>query len=106
LERNPSVQRPNLRSVPLGELPLGELIAMNFYEARHFSNLVQKNVAVPDFAAWLEGWQGREWALLQARLQEIPVYRLELPGEVRSPAAFRHALVDQLTGLVESVPNG
>jgi len=101
LERNPSALRPALYPLDANELLVGELINMNFYEARHFLNLVQKSGSITDYETWLEGWQGCEQALLQERLREVPVYRLELPGEVHSPMAFRGALVDELTRLVE-----
>jgi hypothetical protein len=101
LGREPSAHRPSLHAVEVNDALVGELIRMNFYEARHFLNLVQKSGSVPDFASWLEDWQSCEQALLQARLREVPIYRLALPGEAGSPAAFRGALVDELRRLVE-----
>ncbi len=101
LERDLSAQRPALHPVEADEALVGDLIRMNFYEARHFLNLVQKSGSIPEFATWLKGWQDCERALLQARLQEVPVYRLVLPGEVGSPAMFRSVLVGELTRLVE-----
>jgi len=87
--------------VEANEALTSDLVRMNFYEARHFLNLVQKSGSVPDYETWLEGWQDCERALLQERLREVPVYRLALPGEAGSPAAFREALVDELRRLVE-----
>ena len=101
LERDPSALRPSLHAVEASEALVKDLVRMNFYEARHFLNLVQKNGSVPDFATWLEGWQDCEQALLQERLREVMIYRLALPGQVGSPAAFRGDLVDELTRLVE-----
>jgi hypothetical protein len=101
LARDPSAQRPSLHAVEVNEALVSDLVRMNFYEARHFLNLVQKSGSVPGFATWLEGWQGCEQALLQERLREIMIYRLALPGEAGSPAAFRQALVDELRRLVE-----
>jgi len=101
LARDPSAQRPSLHAVEANEALTSDLVRMNFYEARHFLNLVQKSGSVPDYETWLEGWQDCERALLQERLREVPVYRLALPGEAGSPAAFREALVDELRRLVE-----
>lgn len=101
LKRNPSTQRPILYPLAADERLAGELVRMNFYEARHFLNLVQKSGSVSNLTTWLEEWRSRERALLQERLQEIPVYQLELPGEMRSPTVFRSALVAELTRLVE-----
>lgn len=101
LERDPSAQRPHLSPMEAGELPLDQLIAMNFYEARYFLNLLKKCNATADFPAWLRSWQERERALLGERLQEIPTYRLMLPGLVPSPASFQSTLVEELAGLYE-----
>ncbi len=101
LERNPSARRPALHPLSVDGQVVGKLVEMNFYEARHFINLVQKSGSVPDLNPWLDEWQSRERALLQERLLEVPVYQLDLPTEVRSPATFRRSLVDELTRLVE-----
>jgi len=100
LKRGHSTQRPGLQPLAENELPLDELIAMNFSEARHFLNLLEKRQAIADHSTWLQGWQEHERRLLQARLQEIPVYRLELPGKIRSHASFRSMLVAELTALL------
>jgi hypothetical protein len=101
LKRSSSARRPVLNPVAVNEQLVSDLVRMNFYEARHFLNLVQKCRSVSNLASWLEEWKGRERALLQERLHEIPVYQLELPSEMHSPTAFRSALVDELTRLVE-----
>jgi hypothetical protein len=101
LKRNPSTQRPVLYPLVVNKKLVSALVRMNFYEARHFLNLVQKSGSVSDFPSWFEEWRSRERALLEERLQEIPVYQLELPSEMRSPTAFRSALVSELTRLVE-----
>jgi len=100
LKRDSSSQRPALQRLAEDEIPLGELIAMNFYEARHFLNLLQKCQAIAYYPAWLRSWQEHELTLLQARLTEIPVYRLELPSKIPSPESFRSMLVEELTGLL------
>ncbi len=58
-----------------------DLLAMNFYEARHFIALLeaQESKAEADIAAWRE----REAALLKQLLDGAPSYRLALPREGR-----------------------
>ena len=55
-----------------------KLAEMNFYEARHFLELVRKANAVPDFEKWLDEWKVREMALLKRSLEETPSYILEI----------------------------
>jgi len=98
--------RPVLSSLAAGEAPVDQLISMNFYEARHFLNLVQKSRAVPDFSSWSRTWQECEQDLLRQRLGEIPAYRLELPGGVTAPAAMRGELVKELAGLIAGANHG
>lgn len=100
LKRGHSKHRPSLQRLAEDEIPLDELISMNFYEARHFLNLLHKCQAIANLSAWLQSWQEREQTLLQARLQEIPVYRLDLPSKIRSPKSFRTLLVEELRGLL------
>jgi len=108
LGRSPdkAVQRPVLSPVPADEAPVDQLISMNFYEARHFLNLVEKSRAVPDFPSWLKAWQECERDLLRQRLGEIPAYQLELPDGVGAPAAMRSELVKELAGLITGVNRG
>lgn len=57
------------------------LISMNFSEARHFLELVQKSHAVADFAGWLSEWKQIETHLLSDQLANTGVYRLSLPAK-------------------------
>ena len=52
---------------------------MNFYEARHFIELIKKSFAGQDFMSWLAAWKAKERALLSQRLEETPLYQLDLP---------------------------
>jgi hypothetical protein len=98
LERGEDGPHPILRRLPASQAPLDELVEMNFYEARHFLHLVQKAGAIPDFPIWLERWKASERTLLEQRLQEIPVYRLELPA-IRNGQASRRELFESLAAL-------
>ena len=95
-----NVPAPRLRLLGLDESPLDELIEMNFREARHFLSLLEKAKAVPDLEAWISQWKARERLLLEKRLQEIPVYLLELPMQTASPKAYRQALAEKFIQLI------
>ena len=82
------------------ELPVSALIEMNFSEARHFLNLIRKNSSITDFNSWLVEWQHKEHALLEGRLQEIPVYLLKRPVDVGALSSFQDALMEKITELV------
>jgi len=93
----------DIKLTPLAEneFSLEPLVAMNFYEARHFLELVQKSGAVPDYPAWLQAWQEDERRLLHQRLAEVPAYILEIPSDSRLPtSSLRQQLVSQLSGLL------
>jgi hypothetical protein len=100
LERSKTAQRPGLRPLATSAQTVDDLISMNFYEARHFLHLVQKDRSVPDYPTWLEAWRRDEQGLLEERLREIPAYTLEIPARVGSPLALRGELVEELAGLI------
>jgi len=84
----------------VNEQLVGELVRMNFYEARHFVNLVQKSGAVPNLTSWLGEWQSLERAYYKSitRSTGLPVGASQR-GALTT--AFRGALVDEMTRLVE-----
>ncbi len=53
------------------------LLAMNFYEARHFAALLEAQGGGAE--AEIAAWQAREGALLEQLLERVPSYRLALP---------------------------
>lgn len=79
---------------------LDHLLDMNFYEARHYLNLVDKSKSVANFKAWLEEWKMQEAKLLSQRLQEIPTYLLTLPHSTKPSKILNEQLVEQLEALV------
>jgi len=102
LDRTEKDQHPNLHRIRTDEFPLEDLIAMNFYEARHFLYLVQKAGVFPDLDSWVQDWRSRERELLQKRYLEIPAYILEMPRQIDASREFQASLVDTLAGLVDS----
>jgi hypothetical protein len=94
------IEEPSLTKLSPDEDLLEDLLDMNFREAKHFLQLVQKNRAVQDFQAWLSEWMSREKALLETILPLIPTYTLKLPSKI-SPSKFQRAtLVKQLAQIV------
>lgn len=55
------------------------LLEMNFYEARHFIQLLQKGEFVGD--DFLTDWKQSESNILHKLLQQIPAYSLRLPSQ-------------------------
>jgi len=70
---------PSLVSLSPEDLPVDDLIKMNFGEARHFLHLLAKSQAVPNLPDWQADWQECERRLLRNRMMEFPIYSLELP---------------------------
>ena len=75
----------------------GELLEMNFGEARHFLTLLKKAGALDE--QWLADWKASEQALLLKILAETPVYRLVLPLS-QSSADVKTSLLPVLEKLV------
>lgn len=71
------ISRPGV--IPLNNLDeISEsLVDMNFGEARHYINLLQKAGSLDE--DWLLSWKQTERQLISEILQEIPVYKLVLP---------------------------
>jgi hypothetical protein len=76
------LERANVREpklVPVDEIQpvVNELLEMNFCEARHFLQLLEKTGTLDE--RWLAAWKNTECALLTRLLDETPTYRLVLP---------------------------
>lgn len=69
------------RLTPLTASPsvVQTLLEMNFHEARHYLTLLQKSGTTS--AHWITDWQNQEKELLAKICREVPLYRLEVPGE-------------------------
>ncbi|NPA05892.1 MAG: hypothetical protein GXO54_00595 [Chloroflexi bacterium] len=73
------------------------IVAMQFYEARHFIRLVERARPKNWPADWLDSWHAREAALVAALLQARPGYRLIVP-----PGRDLSLCAQALQSLVES----
>jgi hypothetical protein len=94
------VREPVVQSINDREAVCDDLLAMNFYEARHYLNLVEKSNAVDDFKPWLDDWQQQEKSLLSQRIREIPVNLLSLPNNTQPSKTANEKLVTKLDSLV------
>lgn len=79
-----------------------DLLEMNFYEVRHFRNLLDKAVDTGLEDEWLDEWRSRERLLLQDNLLDAPIYWLDIPEKPASDR-FGYELVEALTNIVDSI---
>jgi len=101
LERSP-IQSPHLKRLSSGEIPLDDLIEMNFWEARHFIALVKQAHVFSDPDTWIGQWRLDEYNLLSKRLEEISAYTLELPQEAERTLEFKQKLIAIIDQLISS----
>jgi hypothetical protein len=79
------------------------LLAMNFSEARHFIELVENAPTPPENARWLSSWRSRERSLLEARLAESRVHRLDLPRRAAPNPQLGRLVVRALERIVDEI---
>jgi len=101
LERS-AIQLPQLKRLSSDEMPLDDLIEMNFWEARHFIALVKQAGVFTDPDTWIRQWRLDEYNLLSKRLEEISAYSLELPQAVGRTLEFKKKLIAIIDQLVSS----
>ncbi len=96
LERE-DISRPSvIRLNDLDEIT-ESLAEMNFGEAHHYINLLQKSGSLDE--DWLLSWKETELRLISKKLREIPVYRLVLPYS-GSPSEIQSNLLTLLDEFV------
>jgi hypothetical protein len=95
-----NLDRFNLEKIEVTQGVIEELLQMNFYEARHFIQLMRKAFGESYQQEWLAQWKKREQKLLQRILRESPVFRLHLPSGDIAPNQFGTELVQILKPLV------
>lgn len=81
---NPSEsEEVELHKIDDGEIPLDELIEMNFFEARHFIHLMEKAGFWAIHTGALENWRGSERRMLAELAERVPFWRLSIPASGR-----------------------
>jgi hypothetical protein len=94
------VVEPTVQSVDDRTEFIDDLLAMNFFEARHYLSLVEKSKSLINFKDWLDKWKGREAKLLAQRLHEIPINLLYLPKSAKPSKTMKGKLVERLDSMV------
>jgi hypothetical protein len=100
LVRRESVVVPRLINLLPADVPISELLEMNFRETRHFQRLIAKAFGEPMPTGWLKTWRERERNLLKARSQDTPFYQLDLPATSRPQKEAGRRLVDLMKAIL------
>jgi hypothetical protein len=101
LLRRTDIRRPVLKRIDFKDLPLDELIGMNFFEARHFIQLVESSPGDVVPSCWLDQWKDRERTLLGDVLRNASIYTLELPLQSGGSTPYGQEVLDLVTSLLE-----
>jgi hypothetical protein len=94
------VREPTVGNIDNQSTVIQDLIQMNFYEARHYMNLIEKSKSVAKLQEWLDEWKEQEVKLLSQRLRKIPINFLYLPLYAKPSNMMKEKLVKQLKSLV------
>lgn len=97
------VSEPQLVRLQPDQVPVKDLIEMNFGEARHYRNLLEKSNARLDVEGLFDDWQSNELKLLTQRIKETPVYLLKRPPVGSESSDFRRSFVSQVADLIPHV---
>jgi len=99
LRRAHSRSRPTVSPIAEEDFPLRALVRMNFDEARHFVDLVEKGDG-PKPRRWREEWERSESEILRKVADIVPAYSLDLPGSPAGGIEARRAVVGALEELM------
>ena len=92
LRASDSIQ-PRLEAAPPEAATVDELLSINFYEARHFIELMGGP------GDWLGAWKERERELMENLVRRVPAYELHLPrGTVNLEPLVLGLMVSEVTG--------
>ena len=92
------VSQPVLRQLLPEQVPIDDLLAMNFDEARNYLELTNRSLSAPAWISMVEQWRRNEQTVLQQVVQRIPVYTLIIPQ--LSAQLDNSALFDNLASLI------
>lgn len=99
LRRGDGRSKPTLHPIAEQDFPLQALVRMNFDEARHFVDLVEKGVG-PRPRRWREDWERSEAEILRSIARTVPAYYLDLPGSPPAGREARRAVIGALEELI------
>jgi hypothetical protein len=77
------------------------LLEMNFYEARHFQKLLQTNLSPSRADPLIAAWREREQNILEAWIQQVPVYQLVLPTRRLPREQMARQVNEQISALIQ-----
>jgi hypothetical protein len=91
------VSQPVLHRLAADEVPIDDLLKMNFNEARHYLDLTRPCLPAVEWQALVDDWRQREKDILEQFVQSTPVYKLGIPAQVEQ--VDNDALFASLAGL-------
>ena len=98
LERSNKVSGAEV--VPLeDDLIVEDLLSMNFYEARHFINLVAPFEGISWPEHWLDNWRESERDALTRIVNQTKIYKMYIPLDQRSTRATEEKIRREISGL-------
>jgi hypothetical protein len=98
LERSNKVSGAEV--VPLeDDLIVEDLLSMNFYEARHFINLVAPFEGISWPENWLDDWRGSERNALTRIVNQTKIYKMRVPLDQKSTRATEEKIRREISDL-------
>jgi hypothetical protein len=86
--------------VPLeDDMIVDDLLSMNFYEARHFINLVAPFEGVSWPENWLDDWRENERDALTLIVNQSKIYKMRIPLDQKRARATEEGLRREISGL-------
>jgi len=96
------VAEPRLSVIQPDSTVVDSLMEMNFYEARHFQNLLRKYLSPLRADPLIAAWYVREKDILGRWILQVPLYELLLPTRHFARNELTSQLVDLLLPLVQA----
>ena len=82
-----------------GDLIVDDMLSMNFYEARHFINLVAPFEGSTWPSNWLDDWRGSERDALSRIVNQTKTYKMCIPLDQKRTRATEEILRREISGL-------
>jgi len=102
LSKEESIEKPQLVQVQDMDRIRNAILNMNFSEAEHFINLLEKDHSVRDINEWLEEWRSLEEHLLKRLLDDVPLFQLRLPTQGGFSSKYKDLVVEKFERLIKS----
>lgn len=96
LSKGKAINQPTLVQVEETDQIRNAILDMNFSEAEHFVNLLEKDKFVSDITKWLEEWRRLEHNLLNRFLEDVPLYQLKFPRRTDLSADYKDRVLAEI----------